>query len=437
MEVMVHVGSISDDPGDIQNFLHYLGSPPSDPRFDPAAFGRIFTRQRNGRPPFLDQLIRQRVTGNQPLPPPLFSGLLEIRNPRPPSSTWTLNALLSLNPTRFVRHQQFPRPISRLLLERPRFEHVLYEAEPSLNVDGEFALIDSDNWVPDNRHWSLFALPRFWQRHLQAYLTGAVAEVRDDLRRATEHANVRIERSAESPFSVLSVETYWEFYSDDPIGTVLALHPMLESFAASSVDARDFTLSVEIDGHENSRRLRLTTRVGETLKIYAKTNRRVRFEITHLLSGRRPFRLDTGGHTFATIEGVLPLVGRLASISAERVNEVLRHFRLQSSAPDGQHTVLKLIGDVQSAVQDPEKAFALLQILTSNDSLVVGPGIPLGGIFRAELARLVRQGILRSSNRRYSVTPPYRQALTNMQQTGVGFLLGCRNRRKQRSSQQP
>ncbi|TSA41071.1 MAG: hypothetical protein D4R57_01065 [Verrucomicrobiales bacterium] len=440
MEIMVHAGTISDDSGDVQNFLHYLGAPPSDLEFESAAFGRIFTRQRNGRPPFREQPIRKRVTRNQPLPVPLFSGMLKIRNPFPPDSTWTLDAQLSLNPTRFIRHQQFPRPISRLLQERPRFAHVFYDAQSLHNVDEEFefALIDADNWLPDNRLWSLFASPRFWQRHLHSYLTGTVAEVRDDLHRAAEHAHVRIERSAEAPFSLLYVENYWEFYSDDPIGTVLALHPLLTSYAAAPVNGWDLPIKkVESDGHENSRRLLLQTQVGETLKIYAKTNRRVRFEVKHTLNGIRPFRIPTGGHTFATIEGLLLFVGSLASISAERVNAVLRHFRLQSSAPDGQHTVLKLIGEVQSAVQDPEKAFALLQILTSNGSLVVGPGNQLGGIFRAELARLVRQGVLRSSNRRYSVTPSYRQALKNMQESGIGFLLGTRFRRRPNSPVQP
>ncbi len=433
MEIMVHAGRVSDDPEDMQNFLHYLGSPPSDPGYDPAAFGRIFTRQRNGRSPFRDQLIRSRATRNQPLSPPLFRGMLKIRNSSDSHSSWTLDALLSLNATRFVRHQQFPRRPSRSLLqERPAFEHVMYEAETLANVNGEleFALIDADNWLPDDRLWNLFASPRFWQRHLEAYLRGTVEEIRVDLLRAAENANVRIERATEFPFSLQSVETYWEFYSDDPIGTVIALHSMLNSFAAATVATRDFAIEAAMDEQENSRRLSLKTRVGETLKIYAKTNKRVRFEVTHILSGQRPFRLPSGGRSFASIEGMVPLLGMLATIAATRVNEVLRHFRLRFSAPDENHTVLKLISDVQSAVQDPEKAFNLLQILTSNGSLVVGQGMPMGAIFRAELARLVRQGVLHRSNRRYSVTASYSQAIINLQQTGVGFLLGPRIRRR-------
>ena len=431
IEIAIQHGTITDAAGDVELFLNFLGSPPADHEHPPAAFGRIFTRRLRGVPPFSNQIIRQRATTNQPHPAPLFDGSLHIPSVQGMDSTWRLWSLLSLNPTRFIRHQQFPNPNKRLLRENPHFEYGFYQADIPAYHGDEFALIESDNWIPDERLWSLFTSPRFWQRHLRSFLAGAVTEVHDDLLRAAELVNVRIERrGTENPYSLYSVETYWEFFSDDPIGTVLALQPWLEEFAAAPVDARDYPLHVRLERHENSRRLSVQTRTGETLKIYAKTNRRVRFEITHLLSGQSPFRLATGGHTFSTIEGIFPLLTRLATVAAERVNEVLHHFRLNASTPDGQHTVLAFIANIQAACGNPDTARELLQILTNNGSLVVGPGIPLGIVFRAELERLVRRGILRRSNRRYSVTPSYRQALMDMQERGIGFLLGVRIRRR-------
>ena len=428
IEIAVEHGFIMDNAEDVGMFLHYLGSPPvAQARTAPGAFGRIFNRRRSGIPPFRTQEIRVRSTASQPLPPPLFSGFMKIINRRESPSIWMLHSLLSLNLTRFVRHQAIPRPATRLLQDRPNILYGFYERNLPLDHEDEFPLVDSDNWIPDDRLWSHLAAPRLWPRHLRAFLTGAATEVHNDLLRAAEHATLVIQQSHQNPFSMYSVETYWEFYEYDPIRAVRALEPLLETYAAAAVDAWDAPRHVRQERPENSRRLSIRTHTGETLKIYAKTNRRVRFEITHELSGNRPYRLSEGGHTFPVIEGAIPLLNHLAGVAAERVNDVLRHFRLHASAPNTQHTVLKFIFDVQAAFDDPNKAFQLLQILTHNGSLVVGRGT----VFRTELRRLHSRGVLYRSHRRYSVTPPYRQALANMQQTGIGFLLGTRIRRKQ------
>ena len=92
-----------------------------------------------------------------------------------------------------------------------------------------------------------------------------------------------------------------------------------------------------------------------------------------------------------------------------------------------------VIADVQAACEAPETAFELLQLLVGTGSLVVGHGIPIGSVFRNELRRLVRCGVLQTSNMRYSVTPAYRQALRNLQLSGVGFVWGTRVRRKRDS----
>lgn len=429
IEIHVEHGSITDDPGDIANFLRFLGC------------GRIFTLPRRGVPPFPPQQIRRRATRNQPLSSPLFGGRLRVHNTPESYSVWRLSSLLSLNATRFVRHQQHPSTAARMLREAPRFSYQQYRQEALDSCEDEFALIEDDNWIPDDREWSIYAAPRFWTRHLESCLTGAVAEVDNDLHCAAGNAAVRIGRAPENPFNLYTAETYWEFFSDDPLGTVKSLQPMFERFAASVVEVGNFSVETEVEREpedvENSKCLTIQTRVGERLKIYAKTNRRIRFEVTHLLSSSRPFRLSDGRHTFPTIADALPLLRNLASIAAGRVNSLLRHFRLNASASDEHHTVLKFIHDVQLAFDDPDKAFQLLQILASNGSLVVGHGIPLGKIFREELVRLEDREILQKSNRKYSVTLPYQQALTNMQQTGVGFLLGCRIRRKPNASNQP
>ena len=435
IEIGIEGGWIQGDAEDAWAFLNYLGSPPRHERNTPgiAPYGLFFSRLRSDDPPFRSQTIRGSSfrAGGQRYSRPLFGGWLEVEHWQ--EEAWRIYVRLSLNPTRFVRHQLMP---SRLILfqsppEFPHFEPNLFQREIGGEHGGEFALVECDNWIPNSRTWQQFTSEAFWPHHLRACLTILPNALLGELRRAVDVTAPATHLEGQWTFNLRSVETYWEFLSPDPLGTVLRLHPMLQAFSARAVTVSDYPCTVELEpSQENSRCLRLETRTGETLKIYAKTNRRIRFEVSHQLCGERGFRVPRGGHTFPAIEGISPLLSHLAGIAAERVNAVLRHFRLHASAPDEQHTVLKFIADVQAACRDPEKAFQLLQILTSNGSIVVGHGIPLGTVFRDELRRLVRREILVTSNQRYSVAPSYRQALNNMRESGIGFLLGTRIRRR-------
>lgn len=427
VEILVEHGTSLDDAADFAVFLHYLGSPPAHSDDEPTAFGRIFCRPRRQHPPFADQQIRRRSLSRQPgVPAPLFSGSMNVIGRSPP---WRIKTLLSLNPTRFVRHQAGSNPSRRMLRENvPPRPHLLQTDVPA-ERDGEFALIEADNWIPDSRLWGLFASRRYWPIHLRNYISGTLEAIGSEITRACDQVGVGIRREAQSWLNMRSVETYWEFASDDPVGMVRALEPLLATYAVSRIDSADYPVRTA-ESVENSRRISLRTRVGETLKIYAKTNRRIRFEVTHHLGGPTPFRLPAGGHTFSNVAGLLGLFRHLAVCSAARVNNVLHHFRRQASAPEAHKPVLWFIADVQAACETPQAAREILQVLVNNGSIVVGNRTALGIVHRATLARLVRNGVLASSNRRYLVTAPYRRALEQMQSPEASFLLGARNRRR-------
>lgn len=430
IEINIALGSIRGESyeevlGEAESFLHFLGSPPVG-LHEPDAYGRIFNRPQRTNNQFENQDIRKRATVNQPLPPPLFRGELRVHNPRNREPVWSFDVLLSLNLNRFLRRQRFPSPTRQLLLDNPPFQYSFYGSEVPSSLTNEVALIGDDNWIPDERLWMLYAGQRFWSRHLRHYVEGSVREVLADVTRVDNQLSLSLEQPARNPFSLWSVEHYWDFYSDDPLGTVRMLEPLLRSFAASRLDAREYPLTIPIEGNQNSRRLLLQINNGTTLRIYAKTNRRVRFEVVHTLNHIRV----PGGHTFPTIDGVFPLLERLANQAARQINEVFRHFRLRSSAPQNECTVLQFIFAFQAACGDPETALTLLGILTNNLTLVVGHGIELGRTYRPALNRLVNRGILTRSNNCYSLMPQYHRALTDMYNRGIGFLLGTRRRRR-------
>jgi len=255
-----------------------------------------------------------------------------------------------------------------------------------------------------------------------------MSEIDASIYSAAGGQQVSVQPPSVNSINLTFVETYWEFYSDEPVGAVLAMQPLLESFSRRLVRAHDYTCTVEFEENRpSSRCLKLETRIGETLKIYAKTNRRIRFEISHQLQGNRGFRVPRGGHTFPSIEGVLPLLQHFATVAAQRINQVFAHFGRNASIPDSQHTVLSFICDVQAACKEPFTAHQILLLLVQDGSLVCGK-IPLEEAFPNALRRLRYEGILQKANGRYSVTPPYTLALESMRNSGLGFLLGPTSR---------
>lgn len=427
VEIMADHGTSFDEAGEVALFLHYLGGPPSHSDEESAAFGRIFCRPRRQVPPFADQQIRRRSVGRQPgIAAPLFSGLLRVIGS---SAPWRVATLVSLNPTRFVRHQVGIYPTRMMQLEGTSPTPCLFRADVPSQHEGEFALMDQDNWIPDNRRWERFASPRLWPRHLRYYVSGALGGITSDIQRAAVPVGVSIERATRNWLNVLSVETYWEFAANDPTGAVRSLEPWLSTYASAQLSSADYPVQ-SAENVENSRRISLQTRIGETLKIYAKTNRRIRFEVTHCLGGNSPFRLRAGGHTFSDVDALLGIFSQLAECAASRVNSVLHHFRCRASTPEAHKPVLWFVADVLAACDTPSAAREILQVLVNNGSIVVGAGSAFGIVHQANIARLARKGVLVSSNRRYAVTAPYRRALEQMQSPEAGFLLDARRRRR-------
>jgi hypothetical protein len=430
MEIALRHGVIFD-AADVSHFLHHLGPPPAHSANVPGdVYGKIFIGQQGQPPSFRKQPVRKIPTPNQPHSPPLFGGSLRIHALPGPVDAWRLWSLLTLNPTRFLRHQQLPA-LRSLGQESPPFSYSIYKGDITLDDRGEFPYIENDNWLSGRRFWSQYTAPRFWPRHLKYYLRKSIATVRADLNRAAIHSQVHLASEVGNPISLWSIEHYWEFASEESIETVKALKPMLDTYAAAPVETNPRVVQVSPGVEENSFCLKFTLRGAETVKIYAKTNCRIRIEVKHSLATVPPFRLPTGmGYTFSSTQAMTPLLSHLANCAAERVNHVLNHFRLHASLPSGQRTVLGFIADVQAACKDTNKASEILRLLTSNGSLVVGRGIPIGILFRNELRRLVRLRILKSSNRKYSVMPAYRQALLYLQERGAGRLLSTRIRRR-------
>jgi len=426
MEIGIEDGVFFGDAVEAERFLHLLGSPPEDQRDGPdlGPHGFFFGRP-DVRPSFLTQAIRRNklTVGSQEFPAPLLSGNLELR--RFQENAWRMKVQTSLNPTRFLRHQKLP-PIIHPFRAPPSFEVSLFKRTISQRDEEEFPLCGGDNWILGS-HLQHVASDAAWPGQVRKFIRASTEAVVSDLNRAAGMVDTS-QLVGPWKYNLHQVETYWEFASLTPLGTVLALEPMLRTFSRRPVRTRDYPCTVTVEEMENSRCLRLQTRAGEILKIYAKTNHRIRFEVFHHLSGDRGFRIPGDRHTFGNIQGVFPLLQSLASIAAQRVNEVLRHFRRNAGTPEHQFAALDLMLKVQEACGSIEAAHGLLDILVNNNSIIVEKGNAITCVFGNALRCLLRKGVFQNSHGRYSVTPPYREALSSMRQGGLGFLLASRRR---------
>ena len=192
---------------------------------------------------------------------------------------------LFLNPTRFLRYQD---PATYIPPGRDLIRHGgLFFQERIVSETDEISLDGQDNYLPDTAEFQFAHDGRLWKRHMRTYLDGVVRMIAEDAIRARLYAGVRLDRipsNEQKPFNLKEVETYFEFRSTTPLQTVKDIAPLVCSFneLRTSVDQYRPLLSTtwERDSFVITKRIR----TGVKLKIYAKTNHRIRVEVVHDLT---------------------------------------------------------------------------------------------------------------------------------------------------------
>ena len=86
--------------------------------------------------------------------------------------------------------------------------------------------------------------------------------------------------------TLLELETYWEFASDNPPDAVAKLQPSLFSVIAGGRCAR-FRPNLRLQANNNALSLSADVSPGEQLRVYAKNNTRVRIEVVFTFKKKR------------------------------------------------------------------------------------------------------------------------------------------------------
>jgi hypothetical protein len=390
----------------------------------------IFSRPRGDvreRPNYLPVRKKRFAYGGQSIDRPLFGGtwrFLKVQNVFNSATQETNTKFhLSLNPTRFVRCQspRLPRPAGQWLAP------VLF-SQKAENGDDEFSLDDDDNWIPDTDPFNRYISGDRWEEHFQRYYEGVTDTlVHEATRQSTcESVPGSVTPDVSIPSTRLrQVETYWEFASPNPILQIEALDSLLPRLTRRlrrhahyvPENAQGIRRAFwEQNFHNNLVSYRMELERGVTLRIYAKTNRRIRFEVVHEM-GHQKYALP-GGANGDNWNSIPEQVLSLREHAAVAVNRTLLFLNQQNIVPLSTISPMDFLTKLSVLCKNDQRAKFVLSKLIAHGS--VDARSNCSGIKRA-LNRLSSEGVLEyhSPKGTYTVAPDYRRAFNRIKETKV------------------
>jgi hypothetical protein len=344
---------------------------------------------------------------------PLFTG--EVRHWRVGKDDdfsidqYGLRLSLSLNPTRYVAHQQSRSFAGLPVAEWSLPEPAMYRRRTVRGTRLETILDDNDNVLLTGAAQA-HGQPAAWPTHLQRYWGGVTAEIDAAFADAAVRSGSMVQRVAEN-LNLRLVETYWEFAARDPTALVMELEvPLFELGGSAEARTFDYEHGERIAGrHHNARSVQVRLKPGVSLRVYAKTTGRVRFEITHDLQKLAPARYVL--HTGTNDADLFGWLDTLAADAACEVNAALEHIEGHTFFPPNSLRPYNLIRRIGEALPDGAAVDAALSLIVNNRAIRLAPGDPLRPMVKA----LVRYEVLVPRDRStFVIAPLFREAVMEM-----------------------
>lgn len=405
---------------DTQIFLHHLSLPSARTREVQdgdwkGAYGWIFGPSSTNRRGYSRKIRKHAVRcGTQLLRPLLFGGGVLLQAS---SGDKRIEFTLQINPSRLVHHH----PKLKLLFDPP-WQHVAaLSINPSpRDLGGEFALDGKDNWIPQSPQYD-----RAWsRRHRDAKRCFQLIEeaLESEIERVNE-TGFNLVPLRDGRHSIRTLETYWEFSHPDPTGLVLSLKRHLKALSLRQFKANIYRQRRREDAQreeseKNSVCLLVSLGRGEVLAVYAKTNRRVRFEV------RQDFTKNaahlSGGHTATNPRQLADLLSVARSRCADHLNRIFASLRRVKTFPANSVSATGLLADFAGALHRSENFPTILSLLLANGKIASVPGL------QRDIASLRKAGLIELYGPRqtghYIVTPCYSKALASLARKGAGSL---------------
>ncbi|SKB08207.1 hypothetical protein SAMN02745166_04875 [Prosthecobacter debontii] len=393
----MNLGKLEGSTHQIDRFRKALHPVPADgfPETLPS-HGCIFNRPEQPGAYRAPQLIRSiRDAYGIHDEPPLFAGELKYGQYYRPSmddpTRSKLRLSLNCNPTRYARF--CPPSLNVSLFAREPFGN---KAEPAW--DGESSLDFNDNWLPKGTHTDYYN-PERWKRNVFTYLSQVKSAIQQDISTANLLAGTSLSQGEDPLFVFHLIETYWEFESANPIGLVHTFKLMLKEFGFSGR---------ETAYEKNCLVLKFNVGSGVILCIYAKTDRRVRFEVRHQLSSRaRPSGIMK--RTCKTLAGAMKIIMGCRADAVTLVNNALQTIRSKQSVSSSHINETLLIVKIGRIVKNDNLAVMFVELLRSRGAICPNNSVPT---LHKALRGLQRHGIMKwcQINKHYILTDEYAYA---------------------------
>jgi hypothetical protein len=323
-----------------------------------------------------------------------------------PGETMRITFATQLNLTRFIQAQRLKL---RSRLDRPSVAagYVL-AIDPDLTwYTDEAPLIAATNLIIGPSQKYAFALKKKQSEHLSLYLSlisgmldGVVSDAFVDEAATYEKF---------SAYALKEIELYWEFDSNNPIDYVEGIRQNVMGANANVSEVYYGIQNLQFDVQGQSPCLTIHITRDTKLKIYAKTNRRVRFEVTFKKDAINRAAERRTSKTLKELVGKLP---RLAEEAAKRVNAFLQSIAAVP-APKSSFTSVQLIHAIAKACKTAHESEAVIAALVTYGRLTIQNHDPLKDIVHS----LKDRGVLRNLKPRskvYVVTNHYDEPLLRL-----------------------
>ena len=419
IEVQITGYEFRGDLSDYLEFTRLLASPSIQGENDPEQ-GWIFNNRefvRSANDYIMIRTSRERCH----IPSPLFGGRVDFLG----YQDKRIVISLQFNPTRLFEYQSVVDRGDRgyhFDLDQPfqlRREPPLFNGRRHRRAPVEFPLDGNDNVIIGAAILE-FCTRGVWVRFLRSSFGRVLDCILAEFRRAVGvvndrgrgvGSNARIVVAENLEYNLKSVESYFEVrpqpHHSNAIELVEDLKPMITSWASSIVNEYPVTPVMDLEGMSPS--ISLTHRRERTIKVYAKTNNRVRFELMQKGDGL------VGARTTNSRTELIEKILNQTETAVDDLNRLLRWISEESSAA-GRISVNphRLILAIFSHSVSPHAASVIVTHLIHNRTINPHVSKPV----QRSVTALRRQGILRVTNsggRRstasYTVSTNYRASL--------------------------
>lgn len=332
----------------------------------------------------------------------LFSG--SLRGWEAGCNMLRIRASFAFNPTRYVRYQDTDVPYTPWTNFPPR----LIAGEDPWTNNFEHPILDADNFLHGRGRISQRWLPSRWPIHLARYLSSVTELYLSAIREEANAYGLTLD-IAGAQWNLKAVETYWEYHSSEPVRTTLRLLRYLRAQGHELRETRVLRDNSEYEELGGSPCYLVTLRSGVRLRIYAKTESRVRFEFDYNKDGLRSV---IGPLRFGSVEDA---VSSIIATSEYGHSELTRIFAFIATTLEPAVNCVspqELIKAVYRAANDVSEGREILDHLIRDLGILIGPR----NSKRVAITRLRENGVLtfeglaEGRRTRYYLAPRYRGA---------------------------